>query len=138
MWESSEADLQVLQGVFVRAAKEFGCQTVDGVRAEGWRGRTLGGKVTANGLARRLRVVVATRSVPAANTFSSTPARPVHQESGSWRPCWRVGSSDKTGSSTRADSSGTINDGVVHALGLWPQEQFWVQCPVVGVEDIAA
>lgn len=43
----------------MRAAKEFGCQTVDGVRAEGWRGRTLGGKVTANGLARWLRVVVA-------------------------------------------------------------------------------
>ncbi|MGW4821968.1 hypothetical protein ACWEP4_24020 [Streptomyces sp. NPDC004227] len=59
MWEPSEAELQLLQEVFVRAAAEFGCQTVDGDRAEGWRGRTLGGKVTANGLARWLRVVAA-------------------------------------------------------------------------------
>ncbi len=59
MWEPSEADLQFLQEVFVRAAAEFGCQTADGIRAEGWRGRTLGGKVTANGLDRWLRVVVA-------------------------------------------------------------------------------
>ncbi|WP_143675237.1 aminoglycoside phosphotransferase [Streptomyces sp. JV178] len=59
MWEPSEADLQLLQEVFVRAAAEFGCQVVDEARAEGWRGRTLGGKVTVNGLARWLRVVIA-------------------------------------------------------------------------------
>ncbi|WP_062650097.1 hypothetical protein [Streptomyces maremycinicus] len=58
MWEPAEADLQLLQEVFVRAAEEFGCRTVDGARAEGWRGRTLGGKVTVNGSARWLRVVV--------------------------------------------------------------------------------
>lgn len=59
MWEPSEVDLQLLQEVFVRAAAAFGCQTADGVRAEGWRGRTLSGKVTVNGLDRWLRVVVA-------------------------------------------------------------------------------
>ncbi|KUN77083.1 hypothetical protein AQJ64_34240 [Streptomyces griseoruber] len=59
MWKPSETDLHLLREMFARAAEEFGCQAVDGVRAEGWRGRTLGGKVTVNGLVRWLRVVVA-------------------------------------------------------------------------------
>ncbi|MBC9730551.1 aminoglycoside phosphotransferase [Streptomyces sp. TRM68367] len=52
-------DLQRLRQAFARSAEAFGCQVVDGVRAEGWRGRTLGGKVAADGLARWVRVVVA-------------------------------------------------------------------------------
>lgn len=59
MWEPSQVVLQRLQAMFVRAADAFGCQAVDEVRAEGWRGRTLGGQVSVNGLARWLRVVVA-------------------------------------------------------------------------------
>ncbi|MFE2696960.1 hypothetical protein [Streptomyces mirabilis] len=52
-------DLQRLRQAFARSAEAFGCQIVDEVRAEGWRGRTLGGEVSAHGLARWLRVVVA-------------------------------------------------------------------------------
>ncbi|MFJ3825569.1 hypothetical protein [Streptomyces nodosus] len=59
MWEPSQVDLQRLREMFTRAADVFGCRVVDGVQAERWRGRTLGGRVSANGLARCLRVVVA-------------------------------------------------------------------------------
>lgn len=47
----------------------------------------------------------ATRSVLAADTFSSAPVRSSYQESGNWGSHWRTGAPDTTGWSTRADSS---------------------------------